>query len=942
MKHIKNYFNFLFFLLLFTHHTRAQAERVGLANEAWKTIKTEHFDVIFTAKQQDLGLYYANVAEKAYENLATVFINRTERVIIVVNDTTDVSNGYASRIPYAHIMAYSVPIGSHESLSEAGDWARELITHELTHILQFEPALGIYKYIRPIFGTIVAPNLLMPLWWKEGMAVEMETQFSPGGRSRSHFQDASLRAFVMDKKLFQYTISQANEVLPSWPYGSRPYLFGSLFWESLVRDTKIESVNTLVSRQGQRVPYAIESPMREITGRTYDEQYTKALMFVEENATQQLTKLKEQPLDTIETLKISGQSSYSPRWSEDLKILAYIEQVESKGYLSFKNESGETLNLKKRPSEISGLEFMPHAKKILYSKVDDINSKYKISDLHIYDLEAEKSERLTTNQRAREASFSDDGKRIVFVSTDSGRTQIKILDIQSKEIKTLISSHFKERFQSPIFWSENDILFSKVSENGQQKIYKFAISEKKETTLPLNFEGIRFLRKKKNELYFTSYQNGVNNVYVTQDLTTATPVTHVPIGVWSFDVDPTNHKIWATNITSEGFAIAALELKKRPPLPVIENKRTKHYKFTDHKTPHKDYGSEDYTASSYLLPTYWLPFVTTSTNSRGVYFQAQTSGHDPINEHEYSVLGSYDTDLQKGGFQGFYINSATSVPVQMAATVHNQALGTNENIVETKTGSLGILPDMFKLSKNLTFQTGVEYQQTEINGSQTQHWGPSATLQYVDYDQNIFQISPQNGWGAYLKYVHWKNLKDSRDYNKALVSLVGYYSPWLPKHHTMMTRVSTLMTFESVPARFGTSNDSQFLNSDVVIPQFVLRGYSPSQFYGRSIWNTNWEYRFPIATLEKGTGTYAYFLKRLSGAVVVDGLGVEGGSITEDNAYQKRYLNESFWSSGLEIKLETTIGYVLPMNFVLGAYLPHSPLFRSSAQIGINIQVGGF
>lgn len=943
MATMKNLFSAFFFWAVFLSCTSSHAQRIGLASENWKTIRTEHFDIIFTAKQQDLGLYYANQAEKAYANLATVFINLPQRVIVVVNDTTDVSNGYATRIPYAHIMVFPVPIGEHESLSEAGDWGRELITHELTHILQFEPALGIYKFIRPVFGSIIAPNLLMPLWWKEGMAVEMETQFSPQGRSRSTYQDASIRAFVLDKKLFDYTLPRANEVLPSWPYGSRPYLFGSLFWGSLIRDTSVNSANQLATRQGERVPYFIEEPIREITQHTYEEQYTKALTEAEKNANTQLAKLQEQPLDIVTPIQLKGQSSFSPSWSADFKLLAFLEQVEEKTYLTVQDAQGGQLELKQRPNgTLTGAVFQPQAQKILYSKVDDLNSKYKISDLYLYDLNEQKSDRLTSNQRAREASFSEDGKKIIFISTFSGHTQIRTLEIASKKLDTIASSSLKERFQSPIFWSENEILYSKVSENGNQKIYRLNLADKKETQLPLNFKTMRFLNKKGKSLYFTSSQNGVNNIYVTEDFKTATPLTHVSAGVWSYDIDRSSQTAWASNMTGEGFHIAALPLKYHSALPVIENNLAAHYKYSPVMTTEKIYAAEDYSAAGYLLPSYWLPFFTTSTTGRGVYIQAQTSGHDPVNIHEYALLGSYDSDLKKGGFQGFYLNSSTSVPVQLSAFVHSQAFGSNDNIVETKTGSLGFLPDVFKLSKNMNVEIGAEYQQTEIQSSQTQHWGPFATIQYVDYAQNIFQISPEKGWGAYLKYENWKNLKDSRDYNKVLASVVGYYSPWLPPHHTMMTRLSTLLTFETVPARFGTSNDSLFANSDLILPQFVLRGYTPSQFYGRSLWNANIEYRFPIKRLENGTGTDPYFLKRISGAVVTDGLGVEGGSITEDQVYQKRYLNESFWSSGVEVKFETTIGYVLPMNFVLGLYQPHSPLYRSSAQFGLNLQIGGF
>ncbi len=935
----------LIFFLLFQAVNFAQADRIGLADETWMRIKTEHFDIIFTAQQQELGLYYAHQAEKAYENLATVFMNRPKRVVIVVNDTTDISNGYATRIPYAHIMAYTVPVGDHDSLTEAGEWGRELLTHELTHIMQFEPALGIYRFIRPIFGTIVAPNLLMPLWWKEGMAVEMETQFSPQGRSRSKFQDASLRAFVIDKKLFEFNIAQANEVLPSWPYGARPYLFGSVFWSGLVRDSNLVAVDKIVSRQGQRIPYAIEEPLREIVDRNYEAQYTKALSEVEAQAKQQIEKLNQQNISPVQYLKINGQSATMPRWSENQSLLALIEFVDGESRLTVFNEKSERIALKNLPQgHISGLDFHPHLKKILYTRVDDLNSYYKISDLYIYDIETQKSERLTVGQRAREASFSDDGQKIVFISTFNGKTQVKTIEVSSKKIETLAASDYKNRYSSPVFWKKNEILVTKRSSVGMQKLY--ILNGIQENIVKLDYENIRFLRKRnsrsKNLLYFVSSQNGVNNIYVTSDLKQATALTNVPTGIWSYDIDSKQNRAWSANMTSSGFQVGSVDLKKRAPLPVIDNNLAQKYIFKERVHAESAYTPEEYSAAGYLLPTYWIPYVATSSRSRGLYFQAQTSGHDPINKHEYSLQASYDSDLKKAGFQGLYINSTQNVPFQLLASSQNQALGDLTTIVETKTGSVGFMPDLFSTNKNLTLQYGAEYQQTNYFGSETQHWGPYILTTYLNYTQNLFQISPENGWGAFLKYSSLSSIKNSRDYNKILASVVGYFSPWLPAHHTMMTRLSALLTFEPVSARFGSSNNSLFLNSDLVVPQFVLRGYIPSQFYGRSLWNMNVEYRFPIKKIEKGSGTDAYFVKKVSGAIVADGLGVEGGSITEQNTFEKRSFEESFWSTGLELKLETTIGYVLPVNFVLGVYVPHSPQFSSSTQTGVSVQIGGF
>ena len=933
----------LFFLINVFFVSHSWAQRIGFSSEEWKIIKTAHFDIIFSAQQQDLGLYYAQVAEQAYANLATVFSHTTDHLVIVVNDTTDISNGYATRIPYPLVMAYSVQIGDHESLSESGEWSRELLTHELTHILQFEPALGVYKYLKPVFGNIIAPNMLMPLWWKEGMAVEMETQFSPRGRSRSKYQDSTLRAMVLERKLFDYTIPQANEVLPSWPYGSRSYLFGSVFWSHFLSENKVTAADQIASRQGMRAPYAINTPVTEMTGTNYDTEYSKALYKVYTNARQQIQKINTAEVTDFKTLDQKGQNSFAPRISVTQQLLANIEQENGESKIVIRNFNNEYIKLKHLPTEgLSSLDFHPTLKKILYSKADFVNSKYKLSDLYVYDLETEKSEPLTKGFRARDASFSADGESVVFISTENGRTQVKSLQIAEKKIETYADSGQNARYESPLYWSKDEILVTKRDADGNQGLYRIQTTDKKETLVNLPVGQIRFLRKKNQSLYFVSSQNGVQNIYVTTDFKKVQSVTHVTTGIWSYDLDPEKNKIWATVMTGHGFHVSELPMKSGlKTLPIIDNEIEHRYTYKNITLPPTAYTLNDYGAASYLWPQYWIPWISTSTSSKGVLLQAQTSGQDPLGIHQYVLAVSYDTDIGKMGLLGNYVNSAFAVPFQVGSTIATKQYGTIDILDETKTAYFGLLPDIFWLNKKMQFELGYKVEETIYLDTKTQHVGPFAQLAYIDYSQNIFQISPEKGWGALIRYDQNQNVKNSRDYEKATGTMLGYFSNFLPEHNAIMLRLNSIVTFESVSARFGSSNAALPAYSDALIQQFPFRGYPNGHFFGRSIANVNAEYRFPVMTLERGSGTAPYFLKRLSGAFVVDGLSVEGYGLAEDETYQTLHLNETMWSTGLEAKIETTMLYVFPVNFIVGYYLPHSPKYASSGQVLLNLQIGG-
>jgi hypothetical protein len=947
---MKNIFLYITFLVFWLLGQNSVAQRVGSWNENWKTIKTRHFDVIYNAKQPDLGRHYANVAEKAYSNLSNVFSKSTERIVLIVNDTTDIANGYATRIPYPHIMAYSVVAGDHDSLSESGDWASILVTHELTHILQFEPAGGFYRYLRPVFGNIIAPNLLMPSWWKEGMAVELETRFSNSGRLRSTYQDAAVRSIVLDNKISEYGIDQANETLPSWPYGLRPYLFGSLFFSQLFEETKdLKSIDFLSNRQGERVPYFIEKPIRELTGDDYQSVYLRGLAQAEKNARTDLDVLNKAELTPKEVLDPESQGNQRPSISEKLGLLAYVENFEDESRIVIKSLKNEKIKFKSLPKgSIQNISFHPTEPKILYSKTDLVDSKHNYSDLHEYNLKTFENKKLTTSARARSPVYSSNGKKILFISTNAGRTQIKILDKLRQKTEMILESNFVERYDSTLFWDDKTILAVKIDQDGNYKLYKIDLIEKTEIAVDLSISNPRFLLKKNESLYFVSDQSGVNNVYETVDLINAKPITHVLTGIWSFDLTSDKKTLYGSTMTSEGFKIVRYNLNKPvSELPEIENKIASRYKkYTDEQkeTPLTE---EEYKPGTYLWPSYWIPFISTGTASNGIFVQAQTDGFDPLKIHQYAIVASYDSELEKGNFSGSYINSQFATPFKVSSVLRSFALGSYNNVVQRTTHSFSILPDLFKVHKSLTLDLGLLDQETEF-GIRTGHYGPFAEISFLDYNRNIFDISPETGWSANLRLEHLilsRKTNDSgfaaKDFDRLQFALQKFWrTDSMPKHHAVKLRAAGQMTFQSVSSIYGISSASTFFEEDGYLPQLVNRGYAPAQFYGRNIWNTNFEYRFPLWRIDSGNGTDPYFFKRVSGALVYDALGADGFGLDRNLNYVPIKSSKIIGATGAELKIESTIGYILPINFILGLYKSHSEEFNPDGNFAFSLQIG--
>ena len=162
---------------------------------------------------------------------------------------------------------------------------------------------------------------------------------------------------------------------------------------------------------------------------------------------------------------------------------------------------------------------------------------------------------------------------------------------------------------------------------------------------------------------------------------------------------------------------------------------------------------------------------------------------------------------------------------------------------------------------------------------------------------------------------------------------------FLPKHHVFSIRTQGQMIQQKVSLADGAITLPYQLFNNTPTPYMVMRGYLPGQFLGKTMINANLEYRFPLWRLEKGAGTSPVFLRRIHGALIADGVALDGYAYNRKlDQYERLANNQSFWSTGAELKIDTTVGFVLPLTFYAGYYLPLTK-FKEAQQWAIGIQL---
>jgi hypothetical protein len=91
--------------------------------------------------------------------------------------------------------------------------------------------------------------------------------------------------------------------------------------------------------------------------------------------------------------------------------------------------------------------------------------------------------------------------------------------------------------------------------------------------------------------------------------------------------------------------------------------------------------------------------------------------------------------------------------------------------------------------------------------------------------------------------------------------------------------------------------------------------------------NYTLEYRFPIMSMYRGSDTTPLFLRRLHGALVADGIQLDGYAYKESlqpSAFPFEPVPKwkIFGDVGAELKLDITLGYHFPLTVYGGVYWP--------------------
>jgi hypothetical protein len=232
----------------------------------FRVLRTSHFAIYWHQGEQAEAERLAVIAEQVRAAMQTDLGAPSARVHVILVDQSDLSNGWATPLPWDAIEIAARPPSLSSSIGNTTDWLRLVFTHEYTHILHLDRSRGVMRGIRQVFGRVplAFSNTFLPVWGIEGIATFEESRQTGEGRGVS----GDFRMIVDDaartRRFEPY--DRVGGGLDPWPEGDGAYAYGAYFHQYLATRFGVDRIAALRDATAGRLPFFGSAAFRDVFG----------------------------------------------------------------------------------------------------------------------------------------------------------------------------------------------------------------------------------------------------------------------------------------------------------------------------------------------------------------------------------------------------------------------------------------------------------------------------------------------------------------------------------------------------------------------------------------------------------------------------------------------------------------------------------------------------
>jgi WD40-like Beta Propeller Repeat len=905
----------------------------------WQTTIGPGFRLHFPEKEEVLAARTYGLAIQAMAELNEFFgWSPSEVLDLVILDERDSANGLTYTLPHNTIELFGYPPHVDEQLSCSEDWLQMLLIHELVHVFHLDRVLGFPKLVNAFAGKIVLPQHSWPLWFIEGLAVNLETRMTQGGRLRSPRFKMMLTTAALEGSFLN--LAQLSGTPLVLPRGNASYLYGGFFLQWLLKQKDGEWLTPLLNEYSSRMtPFSFNITFRRHLGddlvtlydRWREEAIAEALELAEAR--------KSEGLILGERLFFGGEHMPRPSFTPAGQLL-YIH-----------NDGHSISRLVRRAADGSEEELDKCYGGCSYPQEDSQGRRWFLSNRFVdtvyYFRElvvtgGPGDELVTEGLRCRSFGLRPGGGAAC-ITSQSGGTQLVVLDDQAQVVQVLIEFPqgsplvMGQPTWSPdgqtIYYVLRDGVISKIMaldikggrEGGGGTVPRWVTSSHSWALDPV-------VTPDGKALIYSAAEDGVFDLFTKPLGCPGEPVrlTRVLGGAFAPTVSPAGDRLVFASYHKDGYYLHQLALEElsscTPDTSLIEVKAAPlepaEASISSISSP-----SAPYMPYKYMRPYSWLPKVVVEgaqLTSTGL----ELVGRDPANLHNVylSIYNYPQADVSAGSVQ--WTVSTMPWNFSLGATVYKNSLVAlqADRVVDYSeleylfSGSFSApFPGVFH-----SFRWTAGYSLDMFDGQLDQYVAPdpggaepysprqgalsylTLSMAYDNTERYSWSVATERGLAASISMRAASSIWGSHWSEQRLRGSIKWFLPlWWEQNTLAITwRGGVAMGQEPFRPRFSLGGyPAQDILRDLIentgISGSYLRGFLASSFRGDQYQYMSLDYTLPLFRVRRGVQSWPIFFKDIWTEIFVNG----------------GYADDSFnpleggLGAGLEVKMSLVFGF---------------------------------
>jgi WD40-like Beta Propeller Repeat len=943
----------------------------------FRVTATEHFVIYFHQREERAAQRLAAIAEETWRALQRPLgVRPPLRTHVVLADQSEVANGYATPLPYDTIVIYTMwPSGAEFDFD---DWLRLAFTHEFTHIVHLDRSEGWSRAVRSIFGRSVFafPNLFLPPWQVEGLAVYEESIIT--GQGRLHAGD--FRAIVDEaaREGRLEPLDRVNGATTDWPGGAGVYSYGVGFHQYLADRFGADTLAAMAEATARRLPYLASGAFRKVYGeslgdlwRDYESSVTAAV------ATPNVSDAG------ITRLTHQGFSISGPRFDPDActgcPLSIVYSAVNPRGFPALYRVGADGADPEQLATRYLGSSSAVGRDGIYFDQLELRRNIGLYGDLYLLSRADGRVHQLTSETRLQDPDLSPDGSTLVCVQNRPGHRDLVLVPLKPDTTSvtpagsTAVSGFSRTVTITPLI-AEPDIQFDgpKWSPDGRSiAVERHRLDGAPEiVVVDVATKAVRVVAASPRTRFTTpawrpdgmavvaavaAEEQTFNLFEFSVDGTRTRQLTHTTGGALWPDVSPDGKTLVFVGYTIDGYDLfsmpypdARADTQVGPDIPPVladprvgpdnplvgADLRVRPTADTANTSNRPTFG---YSPLDTLKPTSWTPVIETGGDQ--VRIGAGIDGYDVLGYHAYAATATWLVSSPTGAsrpsaaapdWNAYYLYDRWRPTIFLSATSDTSFFAGPATDAGAPTPAT---------RRDRQFEGGVLF---PIRHTRVQHsarlsmgWSVAdftlanglisrdrtpirATWQTVTAHSYGYSISPEGGiaGGATIEVVR-RSLGSFADATTTTADLRAYIPGFAPHHVIALRAGGGASNGDSTVGRtFLLGGDFPGAGvTDLGSSAFsLLRGFAANSFAGSRVAIANAEYRWPIARPQRGRGTWPLFLHTLHAAVFVD------TGETWTRSFERSAIKSS---AGAQISADAVAGFFAPFTVTIGAAVGH-------------------